>query len=50
MMLLRGAGLAVTSTLLAFEAHIATRAVLTPEQIAKYDVLRGYQAMVTPVR
>jgi hypothetical protein len=25
-------------------AHIATRAVLTPEQIAKYDLLRGYQA------
>ncbi len=29
-------------------AHIATRAVLTPEQIAKYDVLRGYQAMAAP--
>ncbi len=27
-------------------AHIATRAVLTPDQIAKYDVLRGYQATV----
>ena len=31
-------------------AHIATRAVLTPEQIAKYDVLRGYQAMAIPGR
>jgi Spy/CpxP family protein refolding chaperone len=31
-------------------AHVATRAVLTPEQIAKYDVLRGYQAAATPNR
>lgn len=31
-------------------AHIATRAILTPEQIAKYDVLRGYQAVATPGR
>jgi len=25
-------------------AHIETRAVLTPDQVAKYDALRGYQA------
>ena len=23
-------------------AHLATRAALTPEQVAQYDVLRGY--------
>jgi len=35
-----------------FTAHIATRAVLTmtPSQIAKYDVLRGYQAMAASDR
>jgi hypothetical protein len=31
-------------------AHISTRAVLTPEQIAKYDVLRGYRALAPPGR
>lgn len=29
-------------------AHVATRSVLTGQQIAKYDVLRGYQATAIP--
>ena len=32
------------------DAHIATRAVLTPGQIAMYDVLRGYRAIAAPGR
>jgi hypothetical protein len=31
-------------------AHLKTKAVLTPEQIAKYDALRGYQAGAVPGR
>ena len=31
-------------------AHIATRSVLTPQQIARYDRLRGYQATDIPDR
>jgi Spy/CpxP family protein refolding chaperone len=30
------------------ETHLAQRSVLTPQQIAKYDVLRGYHAMAGP--
>ena len=30
------------------EAHIAQRALLTPEQIARYDVLRGYRGSQAP--
>ena len=30
------------------EAHLAQRALLTPEQIARYDVLRGYRGNSTP--
>ncbi|HEY0392934.1 MAG TPA: Spy/CpxP family protein refolding chaperone [Candidatus Elarobacter sp.] len=30
-------------------AHLATRAVLTPQQIAAYDAMRGYGAGETPV-
>jgi Spy/CpxP family protein refolding chaperone len=30
------------------EAHLAQRSLLTPEQIAQYDVLRGYRGNATP--
>jgi Spy/CpxP family protein refolding chaperone len=30
------------------EAHLAQRSLLTPEQIARYDVLRGYRGNPTP--
>ena len=30
------------------EAHLAQRALLTPEQIAQYDVLRGYRRSAPP--
>jgi Spy/CpxP family protein refolding chaperone len=30
------------------EAHIAQRALLTPEQIARYDALRGYRGGAAP--
>ena|SRR2546425_3749256 len=30
------------------EAHLAQRSLLTPEQIAQYDVLRGYRGNPTP--
>jgi Spy/CpxP family protein refolding chaperone len=30
------------------EAHLAQRALLTPEQITRYDVLRGYRGNSTP--
>jgi Spy/CpxP family protein refolding chaperone len=30
------------------EAHIAQHALLTPEQIAQYDVLRGYRGGAAP--
>jgi len=30
------------------EAHLAQRALLTPEQIARYDVLRGYRGSPAP--
>ena len=30
------------------EAHLAQRSLLTPEQIAQYDVLRGYRGNSTP--
>jgi Spy/CpxP family protein refolding chaperone len=30
------------------EAHLAQRSLLTPEQIARYDVLRGYRVNPTP--
>jgi Spy/CpxP family protein refolding chaperone len=30
------------------EAHVAQRALLTPEQITRYDVLRGYRGNSTP--
>jgi Spy/CpxP family protein refolding chaperone len=30
------------------EAHVAQHALLTPEQIVRYDALRGYVANVAP--
>jgi Spy/CpxP family protein refolding chaperone len=29
-------------------AHLTQRALLTPEQVARYDALRGYQGGATP--